>query len=210
MPNIRRRFLLAAIAVGLLAAGCADPQITQYTVERPRAPYRLMAALIPQPDRTWFVRLQGPREEIEKCVADFDAFVASLRFSENEDTPIEWDKPAAWKVSDKREVRGFRRHATFQVNDEPDSLEVVITSLGPAGGDVLANVNRYRGQLGLAKIKEHQLGRATRKQMLGDTEITRIDIEGRQPATPGGMPPFHSTSSVGVGPGNELAGISRE
>lgn len=194
MSNFRL-LLLASCVVSALLTGCVSEEITEYTVEKPLPPYRLLAAVVPHADKTWFIRMQGPRETMEQGKKTFDAFVESIRFTDSAESPIEWNKPEAWVESDEKMVRGFRRHAAFRIGSEPDDLEVVVTSLGGAGGSLLANVNRYRRQLGRSKLEERQLPYYVKKQMVGDVEVTRIDIDGSRPATPKAMP-FHSSHHV--------------
>lgn len=188
MSNHRRFLLLATCIVGTLLSGCAKEEITEYTVDKPKPPYRLLAAMVPQLEKTWFIRMQGPRTDIEQNKAAFDTFVASLQFDANADNPIQWKLPDGWVESDKKTVGGFRRYATLKVGPEAESTEVVVTSLEGAGGSILPNVNRYRRQLGRPPLKQHQLPYAVKKQMLGDIEITRVDIKGKRPAAPSALP----------------------
>lgn len=40
---------------------------------------RTLAAIVEQPERTWFFKLSGPKDQVEKQKASFDAFVKSFR-----------------------------------------------------------------------------------------------------------------------------------
>jgi hypothetical protein len=62
-----------------------------------------------------------------------------------------WDVPAGWKPA----AASTRRIASFVVGDGGD---MSVVALGPAAGGTLANVNRWRGQLGLASVAEDALG----------------------------------------------------
>ena len=58
--------------------------------------------------------------------------------------------PTGWKAGP---VTGMRK-ACFRLDRGEKSLEVTVI---PAGGDLLANVNRWRGQIGLTPISTEQL-----------------------------------------------------
>ena len=61
--------------------------------------------------------------------------------------------PPEWKPGP---VTGMRK-ACFRMQTDGQSLEVTVI---PAGGNLLANVNRWRGQLDLAPINEEQFGKS--------------------------------------------------
>jgi len=73
---------------------------------------------------------------------------------------ITWDPPAHWRIRPGAEEA--MRFATFEIGPEDNRIELTVTPLGPAAGDVLANINRWREQLGLAKIAAEQLDQVTR------------------------------------------------
>jgi hypothetical protein len=60
---------------------------------------------------------------------------------------------------------------------------LAISSLGGAGGGVLMNVNRWRGQLGLDPISEGDLPTTTTSFDAGDTKATLVDISGTEAKT---------------------------
>lgn len=85
---------------------------------------------------------------------------------------LNWTDPAGWK----RETGSGMRVATYQLGD---GFECSVISLsGTAGGD-LANVNRWRGQMGLPDVPSLQ-GLATQvKTPLGTSLL--VDLEGSGP-----------------------------
>lgn len=70
-------------------------------------------------------------------------------------TGLSWTLPKGWR----QEISGGMRYATLKPAG-PGRVEVSVVVLpGPAGGE-LANVNRWRGQLGLPAIDEPSLSSA--------------------------------------------------
>lgn len=67
---------------------------------------------------------------------------------------IGWTVPAGW-----RRLPGTQplRVATFVAGDGAERLEISVSSFAGAAGGTLANVNRWRGQIGLAPIAEATL-----------------------------------------------------
>lgn len=75
----------------------------------------------------------------------------------------DWNAPARWK---EQPASGMRAASyTVPAGDEPIDVSVVPLA-GAAGGD-LANVNRWRGQLGLAPVDATGLGRIARRATVG-------------------------------------------
>jgi hypothetical protein len=71
---------------------------------------------------------------------------------------LQWALPKGW--TDSR--AGGMRYATLKPT-APGKIDVSVTVFpGPAGGEI-ANVNRWRGQIGLAPVDEAELGRARKE-----------------------------------------------
>ncbi len=67
---------------------------------------------------------------------------------------LSWEAPEGWRES--AEARPMRV-ATFFAGDEASPLEVAVTAFPGDVGGVLANVNRWRGQLGLPAVQADEL-----------------------------------------------------
>lgn len=168
-----------ALCVGLLslAVGCEEPTIRETVVPRERsgldgpqfqlpgvgaaagnaapaaggaprgggamgpvsAGERLLIAMIDRPENTYFLRIQAAPAAVDAVRADFDQILQSLTFSGGR---VAWKLPEGWTES---EGGAMFRLATLRA---PSGVEVFVTSL-TAGQDVLANVNRWQGQLNL-------------------------------------------------------------
>ena len=75
------------------------------------------------------------------------------------------------------------RYASFQIwPDHPD----VLLSIVPLGGgeDLLANVNRWEGQVGLPASKETELPKEVQRLTIDDTTVDLIDLLAPETANP--------------------------
>src|SRR5262249_4669685 len=87
-----------------------------------------------------------------------------------------WDVPAGWEEQSPTSMR----LATFLVkSDHGAKADVSVSKLGGAGGGVLLNVKRLRGQLGLQPITEDELPKLTTTQETNGFKITMLDFAGR-------------------------------
>lgn len=200
----RHRCLLLAITS--LALGCGKPdQIQTYTVAKEPAPLaagevasatgnnpaqpaaatdRMLAAILPDGGRAWFFKVVGPMAAIDKHAEAIDGFFASVRPAGDKPLPA-WKLPEGWTQQPGNEFRA----ATIVIpGDKP--LDLTVSTLGWSGSqdDLLLNINRWRGQMQLAKIGPQQLAESTREVKAGDATITVVDLTGRFQS--GMTPPF--------------------
>jgi hypothetical protein len=173
----KRSSLLAIVmpAAMVLVAGCHE----QAEIRRYKAPHveetvihakrRLLGAIGPHDQKIWFFKLEGPDGKIEKHRKEFDQFIRSIRFRDN--GPISWQLPKGWREEPGKEMR----YATIRPGDE---LELTVVPLGIEAASVLANVNRWRRQLGLPPIDELDLVQETEDIEVDGKTLTLIDISG--------------------------------
>jgi hypothetical protein len=194
-----RSWLVAAIAIACFAGCSNDPNegIKTYKVansgggkkgEEPDVPagpatYRFLGAIIPLPDDTsYFVRFDGPIEQIDKNEKDFDAFLNSIRVPGEGGKPISWKAPEGWTEAPARDTR-------VVTLEKPDKSAPAMYISNPFGGDLLQNVNRWRTDFtGIKAVTRAELPKVTTEIMLGDTKAHRVDFRG--PGGKGKMPPF--------------------
>ena len=161
---------LCSLLVCLVGIGCTrNEEITRYSVPRSsheeaftalqenvvpaasRVTTRMFAAILPRGRQTWFFKLQGPDTQVAALESDFEALIRSVRFSADSGEPA-WELPEGWR----QQPRSGMRFATLQAGPEDQPLELTVipltTGSGSLGDYVLANINRWREQLGLAKI----------------------------------------------------------
>lgn len=115
--------------VALGPAGCGDPAIEEHRIPA-------------QSDQT-------PTAEQPSAEPATDLAPTTPAASPAPDRP--WTAPDSW-----RPVPGERpmRLATYEIPDESGPIEVAITRFPGDVGGMLANINRWRGQLGLGPVTE--------------------------------------------------------
>ena len=93
---------------------------------------------------------------------------------------LHWTVPEGWKEAPAQQMR----FATFIVNEGEPKVELTVIPLGPESGDVLANVNRWEGQIGLQPSPKEKLGAVVRHQKVDGLEVDVVDLTGPQDANP--------------------------
>jgi hypothetical protein len=88
------------------------------------------------------------------------------------DERLNWETPAGWVRAERSQMRPV--NLAFGPNQEGECYLSILP--GGAGG-VLANVNRWRKQMGLPDISEEELVKMPRKTLLG-IEGVFVEIDG--------------------------------
>lgn|GEM_PF-6435799 len=212
--NPRPPIALLLFFVGLASAGCdrvepighyktpKEDVIRRLTADgekesTPQEPTdRIVAAIIPRGQRAWIFRLTGPVAAVGKQLDSFKQLVQSTRF-ETEEAP-QWTLPEGWK---QQPASGLR-FATIEIPpDGAPPLDLSVSVLPGAENDfdsyVLANLNRWRGQLGLSPLPPLRLQDAIEELKGEGLTATLVDISGKKsddgmsrgPMAPGARPP---------------------
>lgn len=90
-----------------------------------------------------------------------------------------WDIPTHWK---EQPAPRFVLKSFAVVDDKAGKATATISSLPGPGGGTLGNVNRWRGQLGLAPIAEADLPTATKPVDVAGGKGTLVDFTGKDTA----------------------------
>ena len=147
---------------------------------------RMIVGQFETDEATWFFKITGPEEQVTQAETQWKPFLESVRFA---DGKPEWDLPAGWSEGGPRPMR----LATLKIGDDAAALEMAISPLGP-GQDLLMNVNRWRGQLGLPSIQEAELDENVAKlnseAVEAGTVRSAILFDAVGKSTGGMMPPF--------------------
>jgi hypothetical protein len=181
--------LVVGLAV-LALAGCqpAD-EIRRYQVphaddRQDHVPPRMLAAILPHANQMWFFKLLGPAPAVGEHREAFERFVRSVRFTDKAEKPLSWTVPDDWRETNKdikaAGIAGLKRYATFLLGRGDNPLELTVLPL-PGKDDaasLLANVNRWRGQVGLEPVTEAELPRVTTQLKVGDAVATLVDVTG--------------------------------
>jgi hypothetical protein len=189
-----RRFWVGTAVVFGLIAGCAEPDtIATYKVPKP-APvpesvkravteYRVLGAIIPDgKGQSWFFLMQGKSADLAPHAEAFVAVMKGLKFPDGLEKEPKWTLPQAWAEDRSKPVRV----ATLYPNGPDHALDISVTRFG---GDLLGNVNRWRGKVGAAPVEEDELPKAAPTFQV-ETKQTGylVDVTGKKDPTQGGMP----------------------
>jgi hypothetical protein len=186
--------LLLIVAVALLAPiGCQNDEIETHRVPYqeppppPEAKVRLLGAIIPHEKDVWFFKLSGPLDAVEKQKPAFDDLIQSVRFTDQADEPITWKAPEG----SERVPGAAERYATIRLGPKDAPLDLTVHKFPKEGemGSDLANVNRWRGQVGLAPVRKSELGELVQKAEVAGSTVSLVDMRGPGPRDKGKGPP---------------------
>ena len=157
------------------------------SADKPRQ--RMLAALIENQGRTWFFKAVGPAETMGAQRDNFEKFLRSVKFGDGPavaeapaaaaaapkvEAPQQqqsqqtaktgltaWTKPESWKQDEKPRAM---RELTFFAGDEAPA-EIIVSRMGGNFGGLLANINRWRQQVGLGPVDSEKDQPSTRMQL---------------------------------------------
>ena len=166
--------------VVLLISGCSrEPEIVRHHVTipetvggKPPAPekQRLLAAMIPADQETWFFRMSGPEGVVKEFEPQFDAIVRSLKFADPE--------LPKWKLPDGWIEEAPKKQFVLKTLRPADEAKDIAISVSRAGGGELANINRWRGQLGLAPADKEELAGFSKEFEVDGRKGRIVDLVG--------------------------------
>lgn len=86
----------------------------------------------------------------------------------------QWTVPAGWQEGNPAPMR----RATFVMKDaEGQTAEIVVSTFPGDVGGLLANVNRWRGQIGLGPLGADEVASITADVDIDGTKVTVVDFE---------------------------------
>jgi len=142
--------------------------------ERPRLNVmkRFYGAIIPveKGEKTWFVKVVGAENEIEALERPLRQFLQSMKFA-NPDAPT-WKLPEGWTEEEPKEK--LRYKTIFPGMKEPE----VTVSFLPGMQPLDHNINRWRGQLGLAELGRFDLLGFYHEETVDDRPAYIVDFTG--------------------------------
>lgn len=174
----------------VVAVGCQE-DIRRYEVPRlaattelpaggEKAQVRMLVVTVPRGENTWFFKLLGPAKIVEQHQSEFDGFLRSVQFTDDANKPLTWKVPEGWQQQAESGKRGaiIQRFATFHVGPKEEQAELTVIALGREVGSLLANVNRWRGQIGLRPVSETELSFVSRPVTVNGSAGTSVDMTG--------------------------------
>ncbi len=158
-----RGFVLRAalVAVPLAFVGCRDPKVTTYTIAKEASAELPVSAPAAQPAAAEPAMPAIPAHE---AAAATGATPGNSGLQTASGAALAWTAPSAWQAK----PAGMMRKATYALSDGATTAELAVTAFpGDVGGEI-ANVNRWRGQVGLDALSDAEAAAA----------ITRLDANG--------------------------------
>ncbi|MBL9187399.1 MAG: hypothetical protein JNK23_07985 [Opitutaceae bacterium] len=167
--NPRRLLPLSAALTALLAA-CSKPEIASY-----RAPKDSVA---PAPAAAPHSHPATPAPAAPAAPAP--STMANTPVATATGEGLAWSAPASWAAK----APGSMRKGSYTIKGEGGEADMSITAFpGDVGGD-LANVNRWRGQVGLPPIAPADLASAVQRLERNGLKIGVVDLGGATGAAP--------------------------
>lgn len=189
---------LAATVIPFPAAA-VDMKIVDLVGGTTETPLRMLGAIVPHQGATWFFKLTGPDAVVASEKAGFLAFLKTVKVSvPSPGAPVaapsvspagmagpavigasgpglRWIAPAGWQ----EKPAAAMRKATFVISGANGATaELAVTAFpGDVGGD-LANLNRWRGQLGLPPVTEVEFAGAVTRLKVNGLAVTLADLTG--------------------------------
>jgi hypothetical protein len=183
-----------ALLLCLAGSGCSEPKIETYRVKKDpaAAPTATAAATpaspAPAPAAPAPAAPSAPAAAPAATVAAPDrAAMANTAVATAKGQGLQWTAPANWTPK----AGSAMRKGTYAIKGAGGEAELAITAFpGDVGGD-LANVNRWRGQVGLGPINSAELASSINRFRAHSLEIAVVDILGSNgQRILGGIVPF--------------------
>lgn len=181
-----------------VAVGSDQGRLFEYVSEKPmigKGRQRILIAMLTQGTMSWFFKMSGEDEFVTSQKEKFLQFLKSVSFvdngsgqmaaapatpSDNESSPSIWTVPPGWLPVKPSQFL----LAEFSISGANGAkAEVNVAELDGEGGGLLANVNRWRGQLGLAVVGDNDLPRLTQSLDVPGGKATLVDFSGMDPKT---------------------------
>jgi hypothetical protein len=157
MPS--RPFSIGIAAAALLLAGCGDERVASYRVPKEKDPELPMAAAD-----------SGAQQAPGAGASMADTSVPTAGGE-----ALAWQAPAGWT----QKAASAMRKGSYGVPGEGGEADLSITAFpGDVGGE-LANVNRWRGQVGLTPLGPDGLDAAVSRFEANGLAFTLVDLSGQ-------------------------------
>ncbi|MCF7730699.1 MAG: hypothetical protein K9N23_03385 [Akkermansiaceae bacterium] len=167
--------------------------------DKAATPGRLIGVIAESEGIAWYFKMDGTAALAAKERDNFIQWVATVKVSPappaptgnsnqpeaktpspvpDDDGRVTWTVPEGWTQAPKGGMGGY---ASFIVKDaDGGEARIAVSHFpGDVGGD-LANVNRWRGQVGMAPVKPEELAALVTKVSAGPKTLQLVDCGGMQ------------------------------
>ncbi len=156
---------------------------------------RIIAGMITTGDSTLFFKMRGNADLTEAQKGDFIKWVAAVCNAQTETKSpqmaamppqdaavpqIKWNTPEGWTEVPPSSMR----YASFAASDaDSGKIDISVVTFAGDGGSDADNVNRWRGQIGLAPVDEKTVNSQIAPLKTADTTFATTDIAGAKART---------------------------
>ena len=153
----------------LLLAGCKDREIATYRAPKDPPPVMPGAAA---GDSAPNANPMGPLSP--------DQSMATTAVPTATGAGLTWTAPSRWTAKPASAMR----RGSFSVKGDGGEADLSITAFPGSTGGLLANINRWRGQLGLAPLGEGDIAASTSSLDADELHLTVVDFAGTASGKP--------------------------
>ena len=156
---------------------------------------RIVAAMVTTPGATFFFKMRGNADLTEAQKGDFIKWVAAVCDSQAQTgppqmaaappqttnaPPVKWTTPEGWTQVPPSSMR----YASFSAPAEDGGkIDISVVTFPGDGGSDADNINRWRGQMGLAPVDANAVTSQVASLKTGDTTFSTTDITGNKTRT---------------------------
>jgi hypothetical protein len=200
-PEMER--LMSKVSVGS-AEGKLFDMAGKTPPEGAKFPLRVLVAMLDREGTAWFFKMTGDDELVVQQKPAFVDFLRSVQFAASETQPTlppshppiagaatqpapasesgakpAWETPASWTEEPPTQMLV----AKFSVTDNAARAEITISSFPGDVGGLLANVNRWRGQVSLPPVDEASLAQAVTQVDMQEGKGSFVELNGTDAKT---------------------------
>ncbi len=178
-----------------VAIGTEQGRLFDFVSEQPmigKSRQRIQVAMLTRGTMSWFFKVTGEDSFVTSQKENFLQFLKSVSFGENspvqivaapatqnENADSVWKVPADWQSVPPSEFLV----AKFLIQNGDAKAEVNVSQLAGEGGGLAANVNRWRGQLGLPAADETESSKSISTFDIPNGQATLVDLTGTDSKT---------------------------
>src|SRR6476660_5175329 len=156
---------------------------------------RIIAAMVTTADATLFFKMRGNADLTEAQKSDFIKWVAAVCNTQSQTgppqvaaappqttsaPPIKWKAPEGWTEVPPSSMR----YASFSAPaDEGGKIDISVVTFPGDGGNDADNINRWRGQMGLAPVDANAVTSQVAPLKTEDMTFSTTDIAGDKTRT---------------------------